>query len=95
MPIELKDVDALPAPKVAGQRPLPRVLYALVLDPGRKFGSMEEQLVLFADAFRAEGSLFLPLFISDPARASFERLSATRRRCGVSRPSRFSTRNAA
>jgi glycosyltransferase involved in cell wall biosynthesis len=70
MPIELEDVDAMPASTVAGPRRLPRVLYALVLEPGRKFGSMEEQLVLLADAFRAEGGLFLPLFLSDPARAS-------------------------
>jgi L-malate glycosyltransferase len=72
MPLELEDVDVRCATPAAGRRPLPRVLYALMLDPGRKFGSMEEQLVLFADAFRAEGSLFLPLFISDPARASFD-----------------------
>ena len=72
MPIELEDVVAPPAPTAVGQRRLPRVLYALQLDPGRKFGSMEEQLVLFAEAFRAEGGLFLPLFLSDPAQASFD-----------------------
>jgi glycosyltransferase involved in cell wall biosynthesis len=43
--------------------PLPRVLYAIVLEPGRKFGSLEEQMVVLADAFRARGSLFLPLFV--------------------------------
>jgi glycosyltransferase involved in cell wall biosynthesis len=78
MPIELTDPDAPPAAAAAaaapatGPRCLPRVLYALQLDPGRKFGSMEEQLVLLADAFRAEGGMFLPLFLSDPARASFD-----------------------
>jgi glycosyltransferase involved in cell wall biosynthesis len=71
MPIEFQDVEAVRAP-TAGQRRLPRVLYALVLDPGRKYGSMEEQIVLLADAFRAEGGLFLPLFLSDPAKASFD-----------------------
>ncbi|MFO0964220.1 MAG: glycosyltransferase family 4 protein [Gemmataceae bacterium] len=45
---------------------LPRVLYGLVLDPGKKYGSMEEQIVLLADRFRQEGGLFLPLFIGDP-----------------------------
>jgi glycosyltransferase involved in cell wall biosynthesis len=72
MPIELEDVDAVRTATTAGQRRLPRVLYALQLDPGRKFGSMEEQLVLFAGAFQAEGGLFLPLFLSDPAKASFD-----------------------
>src|SRR5947209_2786207 len=56
----------------AGRGRLPRVLYALALAPGHKFGSMEEQLVLLAGAFRAEGSLFLPLFISDPASSSLD-----------------------
>src|SRR5258708_3530718 len=45
---------------------LPRVLYALALDPSKKFGSMEEQLVLLAQRFQAERSRFLPLFIGDP-----------------------------
>jgi glycosyltransferase involved in cell wall biosynthesis len=44
---------------------LPRVLYAVALDPGKKFGSMEEQIVLLSERFRAEGGLFLPQFIAD------------------------------
>jgi glycosyltransferase involved in cell wall biosynthesis len=41
---------------------LARVLYALVLDPSKKFGSLEEQAFLLARACRDEGGLFLPLF---------------------------------
>jgi glycosyltransferase involved in cell wall biosynthesis len=41
---------------------LPRVLYVLVMRPGHKFGSIEEQIVALADRFRAEGSVFVPLF---------------------------------
>lgn len=43
-------------------RPLPGVLYVLTLAPGKKFGSMEEQIVLLGKAFAAEGSRFVPLF---------------------------------
>src|SRR5262245_16587649 len=39
-----------------------RTLYAIVLDPSRKFGSMEEQIFLLAQAFQARGGVFLPLF---------------------------------
>lgn len=42
---------------------LPRVAFAIKLDPGQKFGSMEEQIVLFAERFHAEGSLFAPVFM--------------------------------
>jgi glycosyltransferase involved in cell wall biosynthesis len=42
---------------------LPRVLYAVALDPRLKFGSLEEQIILLAQAFRDRGSLFLPIFI--------------------------------
>ncbi|MGH7222193.1 MAG: glycosyltransferase family 4 protein [Gemmataceae bacterium] len=48
------------------------MLYALMLDPGLKFGSLEEQLVVLAEAFRAEKGLFLPLFICDPANVSLD-----------------------
>jgi glycosyltransferase involved in cell wall biosynthesis len=46
--------------------PLPRVAYVLTLDPGQKFGSMEEQITLLAERFREEGSLFTPVFNCDP-----------------------------
>ena len=39
------------------------MLYAVVLDPTLKFGSMEEQIVCLARSFESHGSLFLPLFI--------------------------------
>jgi glycosyltransferase involved in cell wall biosynthesis len=44
---------------------LPRVLYALQLNPGHKSGSLEEQMLTLAARFRAEGGLFLPLFLSN------------------------------
>ena len=51
-----------PRPEFApAARPLPRILYALALTPGHKFGSMEEQILVLAERFRAEHSLFLPL----------------------------------
>src|ERR1700724_2997699 len=46
--------------------PLPRVLYVLNVNPAHKFGSMEEQLVFLARAFRGEGSRFIPLFTFPP-----------------------------
>jgi glycosyltransferase involved in cell wall biosynthesis len=52
--------------------PLPRVLYVLNLNPGHKFGSIEEQVLVLADRFRAEGSLFLPLFSCEPAQAKLD-----------------------
>jgi len=42
------------------------VLYAVALDPSRKFGSLEEQIFLLGKAFAARGSLFLPLFLCPP-----------------------------
>jgi glycosyltransferase involved in cell wall biosynthesis len=42
---------------------LPRVLYAVVLDPTLKFGSLEEQIIHLARAFELHDSLFYPLFI--------------------------------
>src|ERR1700722_5366474 len=44
---------------------LPRVLYAVLMDPSGKFGSIEEQIVILASRFQDEGGLFLPLFITD------------------------------
>jgi L-malate glycosyltransferase len=43
---------------------LKRVLFLINLDPSLKFGSMEEQILFMAKAFRARGSLFFPLFVS-------------------------------
>lgn len=39
-----------------------RVLNVVFMDPAQKLGSMEEQMVLLAHAFRSEEGLFLPLF---------------------------------
>jgi glycosyltransferase involved in cell wall biosynthesis len=52
--------------RAPGWRPLPRVLYAIAMDGSKKFGSLEEQIFFLAQAFRAEGSLFLPLFLNSP-----------------------------
>ena len=49
-------------------RSLPRVLYAIVLDPAVKFGSLEEQIICLARAFQARKSLFCPLFICSEER---------------------------
>jgi glycosyltransferase involved in cell wall biosynthesis len=43
---------------------LRRTLFAIVLDPSQKFGSLEEQIYLQAKAFREQDSLFLPLFLT-------------------------------
>jgi glycosyltransferase involved in cell wall biosynthesis len=45
---------------------LRRVLYAISLDPSRKFGSLEEQILMLAVAFRQHGGLLLPLFSRRP-----------------------------
>src|SRR2546421_8467473 len=58
-------LDAPPAPSVV-RASLPRVLYAALLNPGHKFGTIEEQMVVLAERFRAEDGLFLPLFICPP-----------------------------
>jgi glycosyltransferase involved in cell wall biosynthesis len=52
------------------RRPLQRVLYAIALDGSQKLGSLEEQVYILAQAFRAERGLLLPIFqsLSDPAR---------------------------
>lgn len=61
-----RPTSAAVPPKDAAPSPLPRVGYALALDPGQKFGSMEEQIVLLAERFQAEGSHFAPVFIGNP-----------------------------
>ena len=43
---------------------LPRVLYAVALDPSRKYGSLEEQTFLLARAFQERGGWFVPLFLN-------------------------------
>lgn len=45
------------------RKTLPRVLYAIALDPTQKCGSLEEQIIQLARAFKSSGSLFYPLFI--------------------------------
>ncbi len=55
-----------------GQGRLRRVLYAIALDPSRKLGSLEEQILILALAFRERGGLFLPLFLTQaPAESAF------------------------
>jgi glycosyltransferase involved in cell wall biosynthesis len=69
-----------PRPAVTGRRAakatserLLRVLYAIVLDPSRKFGSMEEQLFILAQSFRDRGALFVPLFNAPPDESTLQR----------------------
>jgi glycosyltransferase involved in cell wall biosynthesis len=57
---------ALPEKAAADARQLPRVLYALNLNPSEKFGSLEEQIVTLHQAFTAEAGRFLPLFTCPP-----------------------------
>ncbi len=63
-------MQALPAKSIEQptdwKKPLPRVLCALHLNPTQKFGTLEEQLVFLSEAFRREGGVFLPLFMSRP-----------------------------
>lgn len=68
MTVNLRETAATAAPPASRvpQATLPRVLYCLALDPGSKFGSLEEQIVFQAERFRQEGSLFAPLFITGP-----------------------------
>jgi glycosyltransferase involved in cell wall biosynthesis len=42
---------------------LRRVLCALALDASRKFGSLEEQMLVLARAFQCQGSIFLPVYM--------------------------------
>lgn len=57
-------------------RPLERVLYAIDLDPSRKFGSMEEQLGVLSAEFRSYSSVFIPLFSTAPDASSGAELRA-------------------
>jgi glycosyltransferase involved in cell wall biosynthesis len=45
---------------------LPSTLYVVALDPGQKFGSLEEQTLGLGRAFRDEGATFIPLFECAP-----------------------------
>lgn len=45
-----------------GTTRLRRVIYAAGLNPSLKFGSLEEQVLILAQAFRQEGGLLLPVF---------------------------------
>src|SRR5438046_3168280 len=45
---------------------LPNVLNVIVMDPDQKFGSLEEQICVLARHFRAQGCLFVPLFVCPP-----------------------------
>src|SRR5438309_4839050 len=56
------ETSPAPAPRAAM---LNRVLYAAAMNPALKFGSLEEQMLELGRAFRAQGGLFLPLFICD------------------------------
>src|SRR5688572_5158343 len=53
----------------AGGR-LRRVLFAIHLDPTRKFGSLEEQILVMAVAARSEGGVFVPLFSTEACAAA-------------------------
>jgi glycosyltransferase involved in cell wall biosynthesis len=64
--------DFLLKPAPPRLAPLPRVLYAMLMRPGHKFGSMEEQVLTLAGRFRTEGSAFVPLFISGPGDGSVD-----------------------
>jgi glycosyltransferase involved in cell wall biosynthesis len=65
MPVLLTATSQTSEPAVAHRR-LARVLYAVLLDPGRKFGSLEEQVFILAREFRDRGGFFLPLFSAAP-----------------------------
>ena len=55
--------------KVSNKSPLPRTLNIASISPSHKFSSYEEQLLAIAKAYRAEESLFLPLFSTDSENA--------------------------
>ena len=72
----------------ARRGPLPHVLNVLVLDPAQKFGSLEEQVCVLAQQFRAEGSLFLPL-LRAPRTEQDRPIGGTRSGCPVPGPDPF------
>ncbi len=76
-PIHTQNQASVPSHKLATHRlRLKRVLFALALDPSKKFGSLEEQALSLAQAFQERGSLLLPLFLQPLDAASLERYRA-------------------
>lgn len=67
--VEVQRSNLLPQ---AGSGRLKRVLFVLALDPSGKFGSLEEQTLTLARAFRERRGLFLPVFLRplDPESAA-------------------------
>lgn len=62
---------------------LRRVLYAVQLEAARKFGTMEEQLFLLAQAFYQRGGLFLPVFQGELGTAGVRYAAAGLRAAGL------------
>ena len=56
-------VSTVPDQKVKPGHRLRNVLYVAALDATRKFGSLEEQVLLLAEQFRAHSACLLPLFL--------------------------------
>jgi glycosyltransferase involved in cell wall biosynthesis len=64
-----QDVAGRPSDLQPGTQPgrLSRVLFVAELDPSQQFGTMQEQAMTLAKAFRDRGSLFLPVFVRPPS----------------------------
>src|SRR5947209_19908529 len=60
--LDVRVAQSRSLPQTGRDAPLKRVLDVLRLDPAGKFGSLEEQALTLARAFRDRGSLFLPVF---------------------------------
>jgi glycosyltransferase involved in cell wall biosynthesis len=58
----LDSAQSTPRPPREATR-LKRVLFVLQLDPGGKFGSIEEQVLTLARAFLERGSVFVPVYL--------------------------------
>lgn len=72
LPLERRNVAPESVQKKVRTGNLPRLLYAILLNPGEKFGTLEEQIILLAQQFREEGGTFVPLFISPAGVESLE-----------------------
>src|SRR5208337_3884473 len=57
------NVAVVPSQQLNPDRRLRNVLYLAALDATKKFGSLEEQILLLADQFRAHSACFRPLFL--------------------------------